>query len=156
MIPFSLTVFTAGKWRGSRIHKMDESIIPPLSGSRLCNSTEKLSSSFGQQLIHDIASENRVDGAITGIIGTRSRQYERFEWLKNNAQEQELIALTDHSSPVVRVYAFYVLYEKRSLALSEICQKHIKDNATFLAVNGTNKSTRLVNECFNHMLQYTQ
>ena len=103
-----------------------------------------------------MAEENRVDGALTGIAGTRSCQYERFEWLKNNMQEEELIALTDHVSPVVRVYAFYALYEKRSLALTEIYRKHIHDDAPFLTVNGNSESTRRVNECFSHMLQYCQ
>lgn len=156
MIPFSLTVFTSGKSRRYRLHNNGQSAKTTFSGNLLENETQKLSTPFAQNLIAEMAIENRVDGAITGITGTRSRQYERFEWLKNNAREEDLISLTDHVSPVVRVYAFYALYEKRSMALTEIYRKHMNDNDSFLSVNGNTQSTRRVNECFSHMLQYCQ
>ena len=156
MIPFSLTVFTSSKSRRYRLHSNGQSAKTTFSGNLSENETQELSTPFAQQLIAEMAIENRVDGAITGIAGTRSRQYERFEWLKNNAEEEDLISLTDHVSPVVRVYAFYALYEKRSMALTEIYRKHINDYASFLTVNGNNQSSRRVNECFSHMLQYCQ
>lgn len=156
MIPFSLKIFTAGKSRGTGLQRRGRSTVNAAPGKLSENNTEKLSSPFAQKLISEMAEENRVHGAITDMAGTRSHQYERFEWLKNNAQEEELIALTDHVSPAVRVYAFYALYEKRSMALSEIYRKHMHDYAPFLTVNGNNESTRRVNECFSHMLQYCQ
>jgi len=47
-----------------------------------------------------------------GFIGRKSKEFKRFQKLKENATTEELIRLKEHVNPIVRTYAFIGLIEK--------------------------------------------
>lgn len=48
-----------------------------------------------------------IDADAVGFSGSKTKQYERFEYLLKNAKDEELVELTKYNNPVVRGYAFW-------------------------------------------------
>lgn len=87
-------------------------------------------------LVADIAKENVLMGGAVGIDGGRSDQFNRFDLLRSNATDQELIALTDDTNAVVRCYAFQALVEKNYIDVFPIVISHLSDTAKIRMLNG--------------------
>jgi hypothetical protein len=81
-----------------------------------------------QRIVKDIAKENVLMSSAVGYAGTKPKQYERFEDLKEIATVSELIELTNHDNAVVRCYAFWDLIYKDSTHIYDIVKRHLNDN----------------------------
>lgn len=80
--------------------------------------------------VERISNDNILMSAAVGIAGIKPVQYKRFEFLCENAYEEELIELTDHQNSVVRGYSFWALAMLRSDSLENIILNHIQDTDT--------------------------
>lgn len=78
--------------------------------------------------IGQIASYNVVEGPATGIAGTKSEQYARFDQWRKSASEDELLKMTDHANGVVRAYAFWALIKADSDLSREVWRNHLDDD----------------------------
>ncbi len=108
--------------------------VPPTSNAKIAS------------LIDDMAKDGQVDASITGIGGTKSLQYKRYEWMMQSASDKLLVQLTDHTSPAVRIYAYWALSDRRSEKLRDICIKHMNDTAQVLYRSGCVGSYERVND----------
>ena len=66
--------------------------------------------------------------------------------MMQSASEELLVKLTDHKSPVVRIYAYWALRGRGSDRLGSICIKHVNDTAKIQIQNGCEISFVSVNE----------
>ena len=80
-------------------------------------------------LARQIAADSTVDAEFIGRAAVTTEQYRRSVVLLAQASEAELLALTDHSSPAVRCYAYQGLCERKSKALLISLRKHELDTA---------------------------
>ena len=90
---------------------------------------EKSQSKIISQVVEEIAAENVLKGPAVGVAGIRPEQWERFEFLKSAASDEELLGLTDHTNAVVRCYSFLALAEKNTIDLLPVVLKHLEDSA---------------------------
>ena len=97
-------------------------------------------------LIDDIANDGELYVSTRGFSGVKSQQYKRYEWIKQSASDGLLVRLTDHKSPVVRIYAYWALRERGSDMLGSISIKHKNDTAKIDIQNGCDVSSVSVNE----------
>lgn len=81
------------------------------------------------ELVSEIATENKLLSAGIGFGGTPTKQYARFEALKEKASNEKLIKLINHENAVVRCYAFWALADKHEESLFDIALKHLTDTA---------------------------
>jgi len=98
-------------------------------------------------LVDQIAMCNRVDGPVVGIGAVKSEQYMRYELL-SKFNEEKLIELTKHKSPVVKVYAFDALFQKNSSKIISIFDDHIADTTGFQELAGCIGMNKPVNFYF--------
>lgn len=77
-----------------------------------------------------IAMENILAGEAVGIVGTKPKQYKRFEKLTKNATENELLALSNHRNGVVKCYAFWALDERNSDYMFEALLENFDDTTS--------------------------
>jgi len=76
-----------------------------------------------------MAEDNILKSEAVGAAGVRTEQWNRYEKLKQDATDAELIALTDNTNPVIRCYAFNALASRKSPNTFPILVKHLKDTA---------------------------
>jgi len=95
-----------------------------------------------------MAKYNSVDSRGVGYAGQRTEQYNRYEKLKQDATDAELIALTDNSNPVVRCYAFNALANRKNPNVIPILVRHLKDTAGVNTFFGCIVSTTKVGDYF--------
>lgn len=97
----------------------------------------------------DIQNETNVDSLIIGIIrtncvhakrigigGTYSKQYARYERLTKLLSEEEMLDLTKHANPSIRLYAFKGLELKKSDLLEEARQELNNDTTQVCFFSG--------------------
>jgi hypothetical protein len=92
-----------------------------------------------------LAKYKRVDNSYIGFVGDKSIIYKTFENLCSTATDGDLIRLTAHSSPSVRVYAFWALSKRNSKELFNIIQLHRKDRSKFAFWSGCDGGVEQVN-----------
>ena len=83
-----------------------------------------------------IAKVNEVQSKSIGFTGTRSKQYLRYEKLKNIAHKNELVQLTNHFNPVVRCYAFWALRDRQESNIFPLLLNHIHDTVKVITQTG--------------------
>lgn len=98
--------------------------------------------------VSKIAQDNMYKSSAIGYGGARPEQWDRFEKLKQNATDQELITLTDHKNPAVRSYAFQALAERNSNSIFEILLNHLTDTAQLQTFQGCIVSSQTVGDFF--------
>jgi hypothetical protein len=77
-----------------------------------------------------LLSNGSLEGAQIGMMGHgahTSEQYTRFRYLSDSASTDELAQLTNHSSPVVRCYAFDALAMRCYPKVLPLAQSHFND-----------------------------
>ncbi len=129
-----LIFFAAFSLLSCNRRERDINPVPPTSSAKIAS------------LIDDMANDGQLDASITGIGGTKSLQYKRYEWMMQYASDKLLVQLTDHTSPAVRVYSYWALSDRRSEMLRDICIKHMTDTAQILYRSGCIGSYERVND----------
>jgi hypothetical protein len=98
-------------------------------------------------------SKNRtVDDRAIGFAGQTSEQYKRFDFLVQQATENELITLTGHENAKVRAYAFWALAKRHYKDSKAILEKHLSDTASFVFFSGCDQGSEQVNHFFLDLL----
>jgi hypothetical protein len=109
------------------------------------------------ELVREIADENIVMGGAVGVAGTEPDQWIRFEALSEKANEQEIIALTDHTNNTVKCYAFMALIDRKSNAFFPVLLKKLSDTGTTHTMFGCLVGTYPLNEfCVNEAIMNNQ
>ena len=98
-----------------------------------------------RRLARKISHYKTVDFGLVGFSPVNTKQYERSMTLSGQATDRELVLLTDHKSPKVRVYAFDILAARKHKDLKSILEKHILDSAIFTSRSGCMRGTDRVN-----------
>lgn len=78
-------------------------------------------------LIDSIIKRNVFESHYVGAGGTMSEQYENFQKLFKISSEKELLKLTDHKNPILRVYSQTYFIEQNKNVI-EIFKKELKRN----------------------------
>lgn len=100
------------------------------------------------KIVHKIAKINELQSETIGYSGTRSKQYKRYEKLRDRARKNELLELTGHSNAVVRCYAFWGLRDRQENDLFDLLLKHMADSATIITFEGCVKDyTKALDFC---------
>lgn len=86
-------------------------------------------------LIDSIIKRNVFESHYVGAGGTMSEQYENFLKLIKISSEKELLKLTDHKNPILRVYAQTYFIEQNKNVI-EIFKKELKRNEKIEALDG--------------------
>lgn len=107
-------------------------------------------------IVLGIAGTNIVMGASVGIAGTRPEQWDRYEALRANATDDELVVLTGDSNAVVRCYAFKALTEKKTIDPFTLVLRHLSDTATVHTLNGCIGGSQKVGDYFLEMAPVKQ
>ena len=81
-----------------------------------------------------VLSEQIADSGSLGF--DHDAQYNRFVKLTTSATDEELVLLTDHTSPAVRGYAFWALAKRKYADLKSIFVAHLDDKSPVLQKNG--------------------
>lgn len=76
----------------------------------------------------EVAKKNILEGSKTGYAGIEGEQWKRYIKLSSMAHTKELKLLTDDPNPVVRVYAFQALVERKEPEVYSILLDHLTDN----------------------------
>ncbi len=100
------------------------------------------------QLVYDIAMLKSLEGDVVGFEGRRSTRPGYADLLQLWADTAQLVKLTDHGSPVVRVTAFGALKAREYPGLKAIFEKHIYDDQTYALHSGCETGPRPVNVDF--------
>lgn len=100
------------------------------------------------KLADQIAEVGTVESAYVGYGGSPSAQYKKYEAMASASADQELVELTDHPSPAVRVYAFKALLKRDYSPLFPIIERHLTDDVTFQTQSGCNVMQQSVIEKF--------
>ena len=88
------------------------------------------------QITDEIAKDNVVKGPAVGVSGERTAQWERFEKLKSQASDKQLLALTRHDNPTVRCYAFAAIVDRGTYDAFPILLEHLHDSVQVMVLNG--------------------
>lgn len=78
-------------------------------------------------IVTAMANERMVTTRHVGRGGTEPEQWRRYLRLRDAATDDDLLALVDHNSPVVRCYAFRALAERRHAEAFPILVRHMMD-----------------------------
>jgi|GEM_PF-5283805 len=81
-------------------------------------------------LASQIAYYTTKDNVFTGIKGNQSKEYEDFAGLLIRSGNKELIQLTSHANPHVRVYACWALGKRYYPYINKLMEKHLDDTAS--------------------------
>jgi len=97
-------------------------------------------------LLHStqIAEDSIVESEHIGRAGTQSLQFLRFTRILAIASDTQLMDLTDHASPAVRLYAYYGLTWKNPSLLVEALRNHLDDSARVETLNSCFHTTSAV------------
>jgi len=109
------------------------------------NQREKISELKKDELIKQIANENIVMGSAVGVAGAMPDQWLRYTSLFEKLNEQETLALTDHSNNTVKCYAFMDLLAKKGKDVFPVLLKKLSDTGkveTLFGCLGGSESVR--------------
>lgn len=81
------------------------------------------------RIVDDIVEGGYVGGEAGAFPGAEPHQWQRYKLLNREANTNELLQLTKHSDPIVRVYAFDALVDRRDRNVYDLIQSHINDTA---------------------------
>jgi hypothetical protein len=101
-----------------------------------------------QKIVKGIAKDNVLKGEAVGYAGTRTDQWDRYEKLKKDATNTELLTLTDNHNAVVRCYAFQALATKKEIDVFPVVLKHLSDTSTIETFFGCIVSSQTVGDYF--------
>ena len=97
-----------------------------------------------KRIVHKLEKYDVVTGRRIGKSAIKSEQYRLFEKLESKATESELYELTNHSSPVVRAYAFYGLANEKSVKMLAVIEKNQNDTVAIIQQFGCIKAGNTV------------
>jgi len=97
---------------------------------------DKLSSPSIDEITREIAETNVLMGDAVGIAGERPKQWDRYDILRSNATDSELLALTNDTNAVVRCYAFQALVARSKTDLFPIVVQRLSDTTTVHTLYG--------------------
>ena len=72
-----------------------------------------------------------MESEYVGFGGTKSDEYKRFQKIKSNATDEELVELINHENPIVRTYGFLGLIEREKMKPSDAFEKALENNESF-------------------------
>lgn len=99
--------------------------------------------------ISELEADSTVDTEIIGT-GQLSPQYDRYEKLTLVASDSQFFDLTEHRSPIVRLYAYYGLTHNNPTMLVEALRNHPDDTAKVICRNGALvKESRVYDEALS-------
>lgn len=96
-----------------------------------------------------------IDAEAVGFSGSKTKQYERFEYLLKNAKDEEFVELTKYNNPVVRGYAFGGLAKRKSPRIKEIILYHLRDTSKITYWSGCIPMELPLNEFMQNILTPT-
>jgi len=101
------------------------------------------------EIVKNIADNNYVSYAPDGFFAVdSSKQFILYTDLLKTATSEELIKLTKHKKPAVRVYAIWCLNEKKDTNLYSVIVNHIHDNQTVKTYFADMTRERMVGDFF--------
>jgi hypothetical protein len=95
-----------------------------------------------QKIVNNLGDGNIIGDNI-GIAGSTYR-FDLYKQLNKIATTNELITLTNHGNPAVRIYSFRALASRRSDKVFEILLNHINDTMHVVSVSGCTGMTETV------------
>ncbi len=101
-----------------------------------------------KHIANQIARHNVLTGSAVGYVGTRPKQWDRYEKLKKEATNEELILLIEHKNAVVRCYSFDALAYRKGIDIFPILIKHLSDTAEVATFFGCLIFSTIVREYF--------
>jgi len=99
-------------------------------------------------IISALEDGGQVESARLGAAGEPSRQWERYEHLKELATVDQLIGLTDYDNAIVRCYAFQALAAKNAVRVFEVLLRHVDDSESVSVQRGCIGMTELTGDYF--------
>ena len=105
-----------------------------------------------KNVVNQIVQYKTVQDERIGFAAAKSKVYQAFEKLSKIASNRELVQLTEHPTPNVRVYAFWALATKYYKAIKEVLEKRIKDVAMVEYQSGCITSNIQVNQFYLDIL----
>jgi hypothetical protein len=103
-----------------------------------------------EEIVAQIAEINEVQFMNVGYAGVFSDNYSNFEQLKEKADLQALIKLTNHENPVVGCYAGWGLIDKGYSDLGSIFSGFLNSGKRVTTFSGCIKSTSSLSDVFYH------
>lgn len=100
------------------------------------------------EVLDDMAQENTFSDVGVGRGYNKDRQRTRFDQLKQEATDDELLALTDDANAVIRCYAFLALADKHHPEVFAVLLRHLADNEEIAVLSGCLGRTTTVGELF--------
>jgi hypothetical protein len=89
-----------------------------------------------QSVVDSLAELDVYASKSVGFSGKNSIEWEYFELLNNLATDEELVVLTDHKVPAVRIYSFKALTSRKYKFSFEILLKHLSDTQEVITNSG--------------------
>src|SRR6478609_581760 len=99
-------------------------------------------------IVSALEDGEQVESARLGVAGEPSRQWERYERLKELATVDQLIRLTDYDNAIVRCYAFQALAAKNAVRVFEVLLRHVDDSESVAVQSGCVRMTELTGDYF--------
>jgi hypothetical protein len=93
-----------------------------------------------------LSNASSIDGPAVGIAGTRSPEYDSYEWIQKNGTDSLLVELANYSNPYTKTYAFMALCKRKSAAARELFMKNLEDTTTINLLNGCIGSSCQLNQ----------
>lgn len=104
-----------------------------------------------------LASANTLYGEHIGVDGHTPEEYQlqsgACSYLAKWADTNRLVALTHHTSPLVRYQAFVALKGKKYTGIKRILQEHIDDRGSYYVNSGCTSHEEFVNACMFQEVQ---
>lgn len=101
-----------------------------------------------KNIVNAIIDYGEITGSAIGYAGRQPKQWNNFKKLQEDVSEKEIVALTEHTNPVVKCYAFNVLVYKRNKNSFNILKKNLQDTTSVSCQYGCMVSTVKVNDYF--------
>jgi hypothetical protein len=102
-----------------------------------------------QVIIDKMIENGEFTGSATGVAGTEPHQWRNYLALKESATRAEFYSLTNHSSPIIRSYAFQALCEMKDSTVLDILLAHQNDTAKIFTQSGCSMMEESVKDIFH-------
>lgn len=112
-----------------------------------------ITTAYGQtvnKIVRKIAKINEVQSEHVGFVGQPSENYQNFKKLKEKADIQTLLQLTENKNPVVSCYASWGLIDKEYSDLAAIFSKYLNSDKSVATFSGCIKSEDNLSSEFYH------
>lgn len=101
-----------------------------------------------QKIAKGIARGNVLESEFVGIAGTRSKQWDKYEKLKQEATNDELRQLVNNKNAVIRCYSFQALANRKGVDVFPILINHLNDTAYVETLQGCIGSSQTAGDYF--------